>query len=281
MKPWRLRLPFSGDALSRFAVVALVVLLIVGLLGPRVGLGGDPTDSVGPRLQGPGGDWWFGTDSLGRSLLPRVVEGIGTTILLATFAVAIAAFIGTLLGIVAAYAGGFVDQLFARVADVFFSFPAILLAILASAVLGPGSSGAMVAMVLATLPLMLRVVRSATLNVAPRDFVVSSRVSGASFPRIVLVHLLPNVAGAAIVQATYALSVGMLVESGLSFLGLGVQAPDASLGSLLRDGNTYLTIAPWTVIFPGAALALAVLSVNLLGDGIRDALEPRAPRSLS
>jgi peptide/nickel transport system permease protein len=131
-----------------------------------------------------------------------------------------------------------------------------------------------------TLPLMVRVVRAATLTIADRDFVVTAEVGGASLARLLFIHVLPNIAGPLIVQATYALSVAMLVESGLSFLGLGMQPPDASLGSLVSQGNLYLVFAPWLVFAPGAVLALAILSVNLLGDGLRDMVDPRVQRLL-
>jgi peptide/nickel transport system permease protein len=224
--------------------------------------------------------WPLGTDSLGRSLVPRVLQGLGTTFLLATGAVLVSVIFGTLLGIVAGYVGGILDEAVVRAADVLFSFPAILLAILVAAITGPGAPAAVASIILVTIPLLTRVVRAATLVIADRDFVIAARVEGAGLPRIVLRHLLPNVAGPAVVQATYAVSVGMLVEGGISFLGLGVQPPQASLGSLLREGSIYLTIAPWVALAPGLLLAFAILSVNLLGDGLRDSLEPREVRRL-
>jgi peptide/nickel transport system permease protein len=242
---------------------------------------GDPRAiGVGPRLAGPAAHWLAGTDALGRSLLPRVVEAVRNTVLLAAAAVSITVAVSTVVGLLAAYRGGAVDLVVVRAADALFAFPPILLAILAAAIAGPGSAGALASIVLVTLPLMIRVVRASTLTVAGRDFVAAAEVGGASLPRILFVHLLPNIAGPIIVQATYALSVAMLVESGLSFLGLGVQPPDASLGSLVYEGTIYLTIAPWLVFVPGAVLGMAILAVNLLGDGLRDVIDPRAPRVL-
>jgi peptide/nickel transport system permease protein len=272
---------FRADALTWFAIIVLGALVAIGLLGPILSIGGSSTALIGPRLSPPGPGWPMGTDSLGRSIIPRVVEGLRTTFVLATGAVLVTAVVGTLIGVVAGYVRGAVDEIVVRTADVLFSFPAVLLAILVAAVSGPGAPAAVTSIILVTLPLLTRVVRAAAISVADRDFVVSARVEGASTARIVLVHLLPNVAGPAIVQTTYAVSVGMLVEGGISFLGLGVQPPDASLGSLLREGSIYLTIAPWLALVPGLLLALAILSVNLLGDGLRDALEPREIRTLS
>ena len=270
-----------GDPLTAAAAAILTLLVFVGAIGPFLPLGDPTAIAVGPRLAAPAAEWPLGTDELGRSNLPRVVEAIGTTFLLATLAVLATAVVGTLAGLAAGYTGGVVDVLVMRLADVLFSFPPLLLAILIAAVLGTGRFSAIVAISLITLPLFVRVVRAVTLSVAERDFVVAAEVGGAPYRRVLLVHLLPNVAGATIVQLTYAISVGMLIESAVSFLGLGVQPPDASLGSLLRLGAVYLQIAPWLVFAPGLLLTLAILSVNLLGDGLRDRLDPLKGRSLT
>ena len=269
-----------GDPLMAVAAVVLAVLVVLGAVGPWLPLGDPTAIAVGPRLAAPALDWPLGTDELGRSNLPRVVEAVGTTFLLATLAVLATAATGTLAGLAAGYSGGAVDALIMRLADVLFSFPPLLLAILIAAVVGSGSLAAVISIALITLPLFVRVVRAVTLTVARRDFVVAAEVSGAPYRRILFAHLLPNVAGATIVQLTYALSIGMLVESAVSFLGLGVQPPDASLGSLLRLGAVYLQIAPWLVFAPGLLLTLAILGVNLLGDGLRDRLDPLKGRPL-
>lgn len=269
------------DRLGLFGLVALVLLVFLGAVGPFLPLG-DPTEiGAGPRLGPPSLAFPVGNDELGRNVLPRVIEGIGFTFLLSSVAVAITAVVGTLLGLAAGYLRGLYDGVIARVADILFAFPALLFGLLAAAVLGPGNVSAIVVISTATLPLFIRVVRSVTLSFAEREFVLAAVVSGASTWRVLWVHLLPNVLGAAIVQLTYALSIGMLIESGLSFLGLGVQPPSASLGSLLRLGSVYLTVSPWLVLVPGLVLALAIMSVNLLGDAIRNALEPLRGRPLT
>ncbi len=269
------------DRLGLLGLALLAVLLFLGAVGPFLPLG-DPTEiGAGPRLGPPSLAFPMGNDELGRNVLPRVVEGIGVTFLLSSVAVAITAVIGTMLGMAAGYLRGVADGVIARIADVLFAFPALLFGLLAAAVLGPGNVSAIVVISTATLPLFIRVVRSVTLSFAEREFVLAAVVSGASTWRVLWVHLLPNVLGAAIVQLTYALSIGMLIESGLSFLGLGVQPPHASLGSLLRLGSVYLTISPWLVLVPGLVLALAIMSVNLLGDAIRNALEPLRGRPLT
>jgi peptide/nickel transport system permease protein len=209
-----------------------------------------------------------------------VLEGIRATFVIATAAAMATVIVGTFLGLVAAYLGGWVDQIVGRLADVLFAFPALLLALLVSAIVGYGVPGTLLSIVLITVPLVVRVARAAGLTAANRDFVRSAEVSGASRARVLVIHLLPNVAGPMVVQASYVISVGMLIESTMSFLGLGVQAPNASLGSLVRDGSPYLTVAPWLVFIPGGFLAVAITAVNLLGDGLRDALDPRDVRVL-
>jgi len=275
-----MRLSFHNDLLTLLAIVLLVGILLTGILGPLLPVG-DPTEiAAGPRLSPPGSGWLLGTDNLGRTLLPRVLQGIRITFVLATAPVVITSVIAVMIGMLAGYLGGWFDELVVRLADVLFSFPSLLLGMILIAILGPGITGIIVAIILITLPLMVRVVRASTLTIAGRDYVVAARVSGAPLGRLLLVHVLPNIAGTVVVQATFTLSVSMLIESGLSFLGLGVQPPAASLGSLVHDGAAYLVLAPWLTFAPGAFLALAIFSVNLLGDSLRDRLDPLETRLL-
>lgn len=268
------------DKLAALGAVLLLALVLLGAFGPFLPLGDPDEIGVGPRLAPPSWALPFGTDELGRDFLPRVVRGIRATLALALAAVTLTAVFGTLVGLYAAYAGRWVDAAVARLMDIMFAFPAIVLGLLVAAVIGPGSVSALAVILFARLPLFVRVVRSVALSVAGRGFVTAAEVAGASRVRVVLVHLLPNVLGAVVVQFTYAVSVGILIESGLSFLGLGTQPPESSLGALLRLGAVYLTIAPWLALSAGAVLALAIAAVNLLGDGLRDALEPLRGRSL-
>ncbi|PSL00305.1 peptide/nickel transport system permease protein [Murinocardiopsis flavida] len=269
------------DLLSRAALACLVALAAVAALGQAAGLGGDPAEIVGGRLLPPGPEWWLGTDSLGRSMVPRVIEGVGTTLLLSSSAVLVTAALSTLLGIVAGYRGGAVNEAVLRLVDVLYAFPSIVLAVLVAAVIGPGRTAALASIVLVTVPLMTRVVRAAAASVARRDYVTAAVISGARTPRILLRHILVNVSGTVAVQGTYALSVGILVEGGLSFLGLGVQPPESSLGVLIQQGGVYMVAAPWLLLGPGVVLVAAMLSINVFGDGLRDRLEPRESRSLT
>jgi peptide/nickel transport system permease protein len=272
----RIRVPFRGDVLSRIALLLLTLLVLVAMFGPLLPLGSPHEVNVGPRLAAPSADWLAGTDSLGRSVLPRLAQGLRTTFLLAGAAILLTAAISVILGMVAAYYSGVVGELITRTADVFFAFPVILLGLLVVTISGPGATGAVISIALICSPMMVRVVRAASLSVVNRDFITAARVGGARPARILFIHVLPNIAGPAIVQGTYVLSVGMLLESALSFLGLGIQPPDASLGSLVHEGAIYLSLAPWLALIPGVLLVLVIMSVNLLGDGLRDKFDVRA-----
>jgi peptide/nickel transport system permease protein len=274
------RLWRDADWPTKVAVAWLAVLVAVTTAAVVFPIGDPRAIATGARLAPPSLQAPFGTDDLGRSLLPRVVEGTRTTFLIAFLSVLLTTIIGGLLGMLAGYKRGLLDGALARISEILFAFPALVLALLSTVVIRNGTAAAIVSIVLITSPLMIRVVRAATLLVGTRDFVVVAHIEGASLARILFVYIAPNVAGAIATQAAYALSVSMLIESGLSFLGLGVQPPDASLGSLVRDGNQYLTSAPWLVFIPGAILASAILAVNLVGDGLRDALDRRLARSL-
>lgn len=276
MNWWR-----KADWLTRSGLVVLAVLVFTSVVGTVFGIGGRPDAIAGPRLAPPGGEFPLGTDQLGRSLLPRLFEGIGTTLLLSTVAVLVTAVLATALGLVAGYWGGWVGEVVLRFVEVLYSFPTIVLAILVAAVIGPGLAATVCSVVLITIPLMTRLVRAAAVTVSQRDYVTSAIISGAAWPRVLTRHVLPNVSGTIAVQGTYALSMGILVEGGLSFLGFGVQPPRSSLGALIQQGSTYLLAAPWLVVTPGIVLVVAILAINVFGDGLRDGLEPRKARSLT
>jgi peptide/nickel transport system permease protein len=268
------------DRLTLAAFGLAVVLVLAGLAG-RLSLFGDPRriQRLG-RLRPPSSQAVFGTDELGRSMLPRVAEAIGNTLVLALAAVALGTLLAMVLAIPAGYLKGPLDRVVVASADILFSFPALLFAILIAAVLGPGRPAAVAAIILVTLPRMVRVFRQAVTVVAERDFVVSAEISGVPAWRIMVTHIVPNIAGPIVVQGTFAVSVAMLVESGLSFLGLGVQPPSASLGSLVSSGLDALALDPWLVFIPSVVLTAAIVAVNLVGDGLRDLFEPQEMRSL-
>jgi peptide/nickel transport system permease protein len=267
-----------SDWVSRAAIVWLLILVFFGFVGPYLPIGSP--DAIGSVQFAPAfSHWIFGTDYLGRAQLPRVIEGIRTTLEVAAVSVFVTTVLGAGLGMLAGTVGGAVDFVVSRITDTFFVFPALLLALLITAVIGPGPTAIVTGIVLISFPLMARVVRSATLSLRERDFVVTARVSGASLPRILLKHIAPNITGVVITQVAYAASVSILIESSLSFLGVGIQPPQASLGSLVHDGTAYLTVAPGLVFIPGAVLASLILAINLIGDGLIELFDHR-PESL-
>ncbi|NTW38761.1 MAG: ABC transporter permease [Cellulomonadaceae bacterium] len=275
MSLWR---HLRKDPLAMVAFGLLCVLLLAAMIG--LVAGADPQAIGTMRLQPPSSGAWLGTDSLGRDLFARVLEGTRTTVLISVVAVLISTLVAIVLGITAAVVGGVVDIVVMRVADALLAFPAVLLGIVVAAIVGGGPRAAVTTIVIVTLPLMLRVFRTAAVEVVHRDFYTASQVGGAGLVRLSTKHVVRNIAGAIAVQLTYAASVAMLVEGSISFLGFGVAPPGASLGSLVQDGAPYLTLAPWLALAPGCVLALAIMSINLLGDTLRDALEPREERGL-
>jgi len=269
-----------ADRPAGIASVVLLVLIIVSIIAPLLPL--TPPDQVAahPRLTPPSSDLLFGADNLGRDMLSRILQGIQVTFFLSTIAVLFSAIAGILIGLIAAFSGKILDEIISRMSDIVFSFPAVLMGLLITAIIGPGEFAAICAIVLVTLPPMVRVVRAAAMEVTGADFVTISALSGASPARQLFVHILPNIAVPVSNQVAYSISIGMLVESALSFLGLGSQPPAASLGSLLREGSVYISAAPWLVFGPAIFLVLAIWSVNLVGEGLRVFFDPIRARSL-
>lgn len=278
--PTALRAFASADVVFKASVIVLALMVIITVTATLTGFAGSSSDTVGRRMSPPGPGWPLGTDSLGRSLLPRLLEGIGTTLLLSALAVCCTAVLGTLLGILAAYFGGPLNESVMRIIDVLYSFPALILAIMVASLSGPGKTAALASIVLVTCPLMTRMVRVAALGVVDRDYVIAAKISGVPTWRILQRHVLSGVSGAIAVQGSYALSIGILVEGGLSYLGYGVTLPDASLGLLIQEGALYFSKAPWLLLAPGVVIVIAILAINLIGDSLRDRFEPRETRSL-
>ena len=248
----------------------VLVAVFAGLIAPY-----DPiANNLRAREQPPSSYYWFGTDRFGRDVFSRVIHGSRISLSVALASVALSALIGVPLGLLGGYFGGWVDNLIGRVMDVFFSFPALLLAIGVAAMLGPSLTNAIISIGIVYAPWFGRVVRGPVLVERNKEYTEAARLLGASTPRILL-HVLPNVLSPLIVQATLTFSFAILVEASLSFLGLGTQPPQPSWGAMLQESRTFLETAPWMSIFPGLAIMLAVLAFNLLGDGIRDVLDPR------
>lgn len=265
----------------RLWLPALVVTAwaLVALVGPWLPL--RPIDVDLTRLLAPPGDTaWLGHDDLGRPVLDRLLVGARTSFLVAVLVVSISMLIGSLVGTLAAWVGGFWDHLLVRVVDIFLAFPGILLAIALAGILGPGIENVVMALSVMGWVGFARLARVQALSLKNREHVQAARALGTRGARIVLRHLLPLLAAPLIVEATFGIAGVIIAEAGLSFLGLGVQPPAASWGSMIKDGTRYLLVAPHLVLGPGVALLLVVLSVNLLGDQLRDFLDvrTRAPR---
>ncbi len=264
---------------DRNGAIGLVVtglLVVIALLGVTGLLPHDPIAQFpSDRLQGPSGTYWFGTDQFGRDVAARVAVGVWTSLRVAVVSVAIAAFIGSVLGITAGFFRGWLDQVVSRFVDILFAFPAILLALAVVSALGNGWQNTAIAIAVVYTPIFARVSRGPTLSVGASEYVKAQRVLGIPPWRILLRHVLPNVSAPIVVQITLALSWAILTESSLSFLGLGTQPPTASLGLMVADARDTVTTAWWTLTFPALAIIIAVIALNLLGDGLRSALDPR------
>lgn len=217
----------------------------------------------------------LGTDQFGRDILSRILVGARSSLLVAFSSVALAGSAGMLIGVVSGYRGGWLDGISMRAMDVIFAFPAILLAIAIMAVMGTSLSNLILAIGVVYTPQFARVARAAVLSIKHIEFVEAARAMGAGASRIMARHLLPNILPPVIVQISLSLSLAILSESALSFLGLGTQPPTPSWGNMLSEGRQFMEIAPWNAVFPGAAIMVAVLGFNLLGDGLRDILDPR------
>jgi peptide/nickel transport system permease protein len=272
-------IPASGFSRRRSAGARLGLAIVGAFVLIAVAADWLPLRSpltMGPqRMAGPSWTMPFGADAFGRDLLSRTVHGARLSLRVAGASVALALAAGLGLGLAAGYAGGRTDQLLMRVMDVFFSFPAILLALGIVAALGPSPNNVVIAIAVVYTPIFARVVRGPVLALKEREFVEAARALGAGAPVIVGRHIVPNLTSVLVVQTSIALSWAVLTEASLSFLGLSAQPPAPSWGTMLNEGRQALELAPHMAIFPGLAIMLAVLGFNLLGDGLRDWLDPR------
>lgn len=233
------------------------------------------TIDVAHRLQLPSGAHWLGTDALGRDMLSRLMAGAGVSIKVGVIAVGIGAFFGSGLGLFAASVKGRLEDIIMQLSDFTFAFPALLSAIMLTATFGPGIDNAILAIGIYNVPVFAKLTRALANNVLTREFIQSARVAGRGSVGIAWHHVMPNILAALIVQATIQFSIAILAEAALSYLGFGTQPPEASWGLMLSEAQNFLFVAPRLAVFPGLAIALSVLGLNMLGDGLRDALDPR------
>ena len=266
----------KASLVSGIFILVLAVIAIVTAVAPGI-LPYDPyQQDLGQSLLPPSAEHWFGTDLQGRDIFCRVMVGTQISLSVGLIAVAFSLTIGVILGSIAGYKGGWIDTVIMRVMDMMLAIPSILLAIAIMAALGPGIEKAVVAIGLVSIPEYARIVRSEILAIKENDYVAAARVIGDSNFKIVFRHVLPNALPSIIVRATLGISSAILDCAALGFLGLGVQPPAAEWGDMLGRGRNELFRAPWLMIFPGLAITLAVLAFNLLGDGIRDGLDPKS-----
>jgi len=234
---------------------------------------------VSDKLQPPSATHWFGTDHFGRDILSMVMIGARNSIAVALVAVGIGMGIGVPLGAWAAARGGLFDEALMRLNDVVFAFPALLSAIMITAIFGPGAVNAIIAIGIFNIPVFARVARAGALALWPREFILAARAAGKGKTLITIEHILPNIASLLLVQGTIQFALGILAEAGLSYVGLGAQPPMPSWGRMLFDAQTRMIIAPYLALFPGFAIILTVLGLNLLGDGLSDTLDPKLRRA--
>jgi peptide/nickel transport system permease protein len=268
---------FADAAHNKLVIVGFVMItffVLVAIFAPYI-MPYPPDQIIGAdRLKPPGIEHFFGADHLGRDVFSRVMLGVRTSLVVSLSSVFFGSVIGAVLGLVTGFMGGLLDTAVSRILDIFFGIPTLLLAIVLSGVLGSGVINAILAIIIVNIPFFARLVRGPTLAEKEQQYVLSAQALGASKLRIMFRHLLPNLVPVVIVQATVSLSYAILIEAALGFVGLGVQPPTPSLGSMLSEGRTFLELAPWFSIFPGLTIMLMVLSFNLTGDGLRDALDP-------
>jgi len=268
-RAWRARLAPLGAAV---VLTALLVALAAPWLAPHNPLKQD----LGNALARPGSAHLLGTDNVGRDVLSRVIWGTRISLLAGLVSVSLAMLVGSVLGLLAGYWGGRIDELVMRVMDAVLSFPPLVLALALGAILGAGLFGVLLALGIVYTPTFARLMRGQVLTITTREYVDAARALGASGLRVAWRHVLPNATAPIVVQASLSVAFAILAEASLSFLGLGIQPPQASWGSMINAGRGYLQQAPWIVFGPGAALFVTVVGLNFVGDAIRDALDPRA-----
>ena len=274
--PWREA--WNGFKKSKVAVVGAFIVIffvLLAIFGPSITPEGINEQALPDRLSPPSAEYWFGTDDLGRDIFSRVIHGARISLWVGFFSVIGSVVVGSALGIIAGYYGRWVDTIISRIFDIMLAFPSILLAIAVVSVLGPSLQNALIAIAIINVPNFGRLIRSKVLSIKEDEYITAAKGIGMKDARILFSHILPNSMAPVVVQGTLAVATAILEAAALGFLGLGAQAPDPEWGKMLADSKNYLQSAPWTMIFPGLAIMLTVLGFNLMGDGLRDAMDPR------
>jgi peptide/nickel transport system permease protein len=260
---------------AMFGLVVVTLFVLVAVLAPWIAPQDPIKTSWTAIRKAPSALHWFGTDENGRDILSRIVHGAGASLRAGVISVTIAVMLGVPIGLLAGYRGGWIDALISRITDAMLACPFLILAIAMAAFLGPSLRNAMIAIGLSATPIFVRLARGATMATMVEDYVEAARAVGNPRWRIALRHVLPNIVPPVLVQATLAIAMAIIAEASLSFLGLGQQPPAPSWGSMLNAAQRFLGQAPWMAVFPGLSIFIVVLAFNLLGDGLRDALDPK------
>jgi len=274
-RSWKALRRFTHNPLSVVGLVLVLMLLVGAILAPFLAPQDPAKQNLLDKRSRPGGKYLLGADQFGRDILSRLIYGARSSLFVALFSVLIALTGGIVIGTICGYRGGIVDGFLMRVTDLMLSFPYLLLAIFFVAALGPGVGNTTLAIGIWALPTFARMVRAAVLGIKNKDYVVASRAIGTPSYRIILWHVIPNFVAPVVVYGTLFMANAIMMEAALSFLGLGVQPPTPSWGEMISSGRNLLMVAPHVATIPGLAIMLAVLAFNLLGDGLRDALDPK------
>jgi peptide/nickel transport system permease protein len=253
----------------------VLFFVVLAIFAPWIAPNDPVATSWGAIRKAPSAAYWFGTDELGRDVLSRVVWGTRASLMAGVVSVTISLVLGVVIGMVAGFFGGLTDNIISRITDAFLACPFLILAIALAAFLGPSLTNAMIAIGVSAAPIFVRLTRAQVINIKVEDYVEAARAVGCSPLRIAISHILPNITAPVIVQSTLAIAAAVIAEASLSFLGLGQQPPAPSWGSMLNTAKNFMDSAPWMAIWPGLAIFVLVLAFNLLGDGLRDALDPR------
>jgi peptide/nickel transport system permease protein len=274
--PWRdAWKAFRKNKTAMLGLGIIVFFVLIALLAPFIAPYGFKEQELVNRLKAPSADHWFGTDDLGRDMFTRILYGARISLWVGFFSVIGSIVVGTFLGILAGFYGKWIDMLISRMFDILLAFPSILLAIAIVAILGPSLQNALYAIAIVNIPTYGRLVRAKVLSLKSEEYITAARAIGMKNNRILLTHILPNSLTPIIVQGTLGIATAIIEAAALGFLGLGAQPPDPEWGKMLSDSRQFIQKAPWTVVFPGLSIMLTVLGFNLVGDGLRDVLDPR------
>ncbi len=268
---------YKKNKLAMLGLILLLIMVVIAIAAPLIADYQQDaiTQNMKGRLQFPSKDHLFGTDQYGRDLFARVIFGARVSLSVSIITIAISLTIGIIIGAVSGYYGGRIDDILMRIMDIFLAIPQMLMAISIVAALGPGTGNLIAAMTISSVPRFARIVRSSILTIKDQEFIEAAKACGTRDSRIIFKHIVPNAVGPIIVQATLNIAETIITISGLSFLGLGIKAPTPEWGSMLSEGKEKMRYYPYLVIIPGMAIVFAVMALNLMGDGLRDALDPR------